>query len=540
MALVLAFFIGSNLIAANPFVRTAFPPQDGRGLNPLLRHPGMIIHPPMLYAGFTGLLVPFAFCIASLITRRTDNQWLRSSRRWMLVGWVFLGAGLILGGRWAHDVLGWGGYWGWDPVENGPLIPWLVGTAFLHSAMIQEKRGMFKNWNVMLMLITFAAVVWGTAVVRSGVLTSVHAFAESDLGLLFLGFIVVVLGASLYLWLSRLDTLRSENTFDAGFSREGIFMLQNVLFLSTALTIFIGTVFPIITEAINGTKVTVGPPFFNQVAVPQMVVLVLLMGVAPLLAWRKASMEALGRMSVFPVIAAALVVAVLIATGTRQVIPLILFALCAYTFVQTILEYGRGVVARMRTVGENAPQALWHLVQRNQRRYGGYLVHLGVVLIAIGATGKGFYGTDALRNVNLNDSFTLGNYTFTYRGIQTVPCDFNDCQTVQAAVLVTSATDGHVIGGVYPHRDTYPVQQETSTIADTTGSFNEEVYVILGGWVDAGQTATFQVYLNPLINWIWLGGVVLILGFLVAFWKLEPVTVTQTMPDARVVGVPSK
>jgi cytochrome c-type biogenesis protein CcmF len=542
MTLVLAFFIGANLIAANPFERTAFPPQDGNGLNPLLRHPGMIIHPPMLYAGFTGLIVPFAFCVASLVTRRTDNLWLRSSRRWMLVGWAFLSAGLVLGGRWAHDVLGWGGYWGWDPVENKSLIPWLLGTAFLHSAMIQEKRGMFKNWNVMLMLLTFSAVVWGTAVVRSGVLTSVHAFAQSDLGPLFLGFIVVILGASLYLWLSRLDTLRSENMFDSWFSREGIFLLQNVLFVSAALTVFIGTVFPIITEAINGTKVTVGPPFYNQVAVPQLVVLVFLMGVAPLLAWRKANPATLGRMSAVPLIASAVVVIGLIVTGTRQIIPLVLFALCAYTFTQTVLEYGRGARARMRSTHESAPVALWRLVQRNQRRYGGYLIHLGIVLIAIGATGKGFYGTDALRNVNLNESFSLGNYTFTYRGVQTVPCEFNDCQTVQAAVLVTSATDGHVIGGVYPHRDTYPVQQESSTIAATTGSFNEEVYVILGGWENGGATATFQVYINPLINWIWVGGVVLILGFLVAFWRLEPVSVEQqALPFAGSrVGAPSK
>ena len=539
--LVLAFFIGANLIAANPFERSAFPPQDGRGLNPLLRHPGMIIHPPMLYAGFTGFIIPFAYCIASLATRRTDNLWLRSSRRWMLVGWAFLSAGLVLGGRWAHDVLGWGGYWGWDPVENKSLIPWLLGTAFLHSAMIQEKRGMFKNWNVMLMLLTFAAVVWGTAVVRSGVLTSVHAFAQSDLGPLFLGFIVVILSASLYMWLSRTDTLRSENTFDSWFSREGIFLLQNVLFVSTALTVFIGTVFPIITEAINGTKVTVGPPFYNQVAVPQLVVLVFLMGVAPLLAWRKANAQSLGRMSLIPFVASVLVVIALIVTGTRQLIPLVLFALCAYTAVQTVLEYGRGVVARMHTTQESAPAALWGLIQRNQRRYGGYLVHLGVVLIAIGATGKGFYGSDVLRNVKLNESFTQSGYTFTYRGVQTVPCDFNDCQTVQASVLVTSASDGHIIGAVYPHRDTYPDQQETSTIADSTGSFNEEVYVILGGWENAGEMATFQVYINPLINWIWVGGGVLILGFLVAFWKLEPAPAVQAVSaTGNTIGATSK
>lgn len=540
VAVVALFFIFVNLSSANPFVRFAFPPQDGRGLNPLLRHPGMIIHPPMLYAGYTSFLIPFAFCIASLAAGRRDNLWLIKSRRWTLVGWAFLASGLLLGGRWAHDVLGWGGYWGWDPSENMPLVSWLFATAFLHSAMIQEKRGMFKNWNVLLIAVTFVSIFFGTSFIRSGLLTSVHAFAQSNLAPLFLGFMVFILAGAIGLWFSRLDTLRSENKLDSWFSREGIFLLQNVLFVSTSLTIFLGTIFPTITEAINGTKITVGPPFYNQVAVPQMAILVFLMGIAPLLAWRKANIQTLGRLSVIPVIAAAVGIVLLILTGSGQFVPLLLLALCIYTFAQTFLEYTRGVQSRVRTAGESIPVALFHLVQRNQRRYGGYLVHLGVVLIAVGAIGKGYYGTDVLRNVKLNDSFTVGNYTFTYRGITPAPCEFNDCQSVQAAVLVTSAQDGHVIGGVYPHRDNYPAQQYTSTIADITGSFNEEVYVILGGWENAGASASFQVYLNPMINWIWLGGVVLILGFLLAFWNLEPLGFARTATQTRAVGVPSK
>ena len=542
MMLILAFFLFINLVVANPFERFAFPPNEGNGLNPLLRHPGMIIHPPMLYAGFTGFIVPFAFCVASLATRRTDNLWLQVSRRWMLVGWAFLTAGLFLGGRWAHDVLGWGGYWGWDPVENKSFVPWLIGTAFLHSAMIQEKRGMFKNWNVFLMLLTFALVIWGTAVVRSGVLTSVHAFAQSDLGPLFLGFIVVMLMGSAVLWISRLDTLKSENKLDSGFSREGIFLLQNVLFVSTALTVFIGTIFPIITEAVNGTKVTVGPPFYNQVAVPQMAVLVFLMGIAPLMAWGKASTRALGRMSIVPAALALVSVIVLFAVGVRQLIPLALFALALYTFYQTVFEFGRGALARIRTMGESAPVAFARLVQRNQRRYGGYLIHIGVVLFAIGATGKGFYGVDVLRNLAINDSFTTGNYTFTYRGLRAVPCEFTDCQTMQASMLVTSARDGNVVGAVFPHRDSYPIQQQTSTIADVTGTWFEEVYVILAGWENSGATASFQAYINPLINFIWLGGVVMILGFVVAFWKApEKVAETRRVsPRLAQGGAPSK
>ena len=313
-----------------------------------------------------------------------------------------------------------------------------------------------------------------------------------------------------------------------------------MLFVSTALTIFLGTIFPTITEAISGVKITVGPPFYNQVAGPQLALLVILMGIAPLLAWRKANAQAIGRMSIIPAIAAVLSLIVLLVTGPGQIIPSLCLALCVYTFVQTLLEYGRGVQARVRTAGESIPTALWHLIRRNQRRYGGYLIHIGIVLIAVGTIGKGFYGTDVIRNVKLNESFSAGRYTFTYRGISNVTCEFSDCQSVQAALLVTSASDGGLIGAVFPHRDSYPVQQYTATLADITGSFNEEVYVILAGWESAGTTASFQVYVNPLINWIWLGGIVLIFGFLIAFWQLEPGTVRRTAQLPQTVGAPSK
>lgn len=535
MCVILGFFVAINLFIANPFVRYDFPPPDGRGLNPLLRHPGMIIHPPVLYAGFTGFIVPFAFCIASLATRRRDNLWLISSRRWSLVGWVFLMAGLLLGGRWAHDVLGWGGYWGWDPVENKSLVPWLLGTAFLHSAMIQEKRGMFKNWNVCLMLLTFLSIIWGTAVVRSGVLTSVHAFAQSSLGPLFLGFIIFMLAACLALWFTRLDSLQSEHKLDAAFSREGIFLLQNVVFVSAALTVFIGTTFPIISEAINGTKITVGPPFYNQTVVPQLGILVLLMGIAPLMAWRKANLNTLGKQSRWALIFTALVLIALMVTGARQPLALLGFALCAYTLAQTLIEYGRGTAARMRNNRESAWVALTRLFQKNQRRYGGYLIHLGVVLLAIGAVGKGFYEIDMVRNIALNDSFAVKDYRFTYRGLRSVPCEFNDCQTIQAAVWVTDL-NGREVGSIFPHRDSYPAQQHTATIADTTGSFNEEVYVILSAWEGQGETATFQVYINPLINWIWVGGVVMLIGFFAAFWNHEKATEPKANKSATTIG----
>lgn len=519
MGVVMAFFLFTNLVAANPFERFLFPPPDGRGLNPLLRHPGMIIHPPMLYAGYTGYIVPFAYCVASLIARRGDALWLRASRRWALVGWAFLTAGLLLGGRWAHDVLGWGGYWGWDPSENMPFVTWLVGTAFLHSAVIQEKRGMFKNWTVFLMLLTFGTVFFGTAFIRSGLLTSVHAFAQSNLAPLFFGFMLFMLVGSTALWLTRLDVLHSDNKLESGFSREGIFLFQNVIFVSAAFTVFVGTVFPILTEALLNQKITVGPPFYNQAAGPQFLLLVGLMGVAPLLAWRKASGEAMARQSVAALIAAGAAIFVLVVfLGVREAVPLLGFGLCAYTLAQTIIEYGRGVRGRMRNLKESLPQALGRLFQKNQRRYGGYLVHIGVVLLAIGAIGKGFYGTDTIRTVQLNESFVVGDWTFTYRGIRPAQCGFEDCQTMSAALLLRRGEQ--VWGGLYPHRDFYPDAQHTATIADVSGTFNEEVYVILAAWENEGALASFQVYLNPLINWIWVGGVVMILGFLAAFWNV--------------------
>lgn len=552
MAVILAFFIGLTLVSANPFARSAFPPDDGRGLNPLLRHPGMIIHPPVLYAGFTGFIVPFAFCMASLITRRTDDLWLRASRRWTLTGWVFLTSGLILGGRWAHDVLGWGGYWGWDPVENKSLVPWLLGTAFLHSAMIQERRGMFKNWNVALMMLTFGSIVWATAIVRSGVLTSVHAFAQSTMGPIFLGFLIVMLAAMLYFWLTRLDTLRSDNPLDQLFSREGIFLLQNVIFVSSAVTVFALTSLPIATEAFTGQRLTVGPPYFNAVVVPQFFILVVLMGVAPLVAWARASAAAVARQSRAAVLVAAVAIALWLALFTlREPSPwggvaALLAGLCAYTAGVTALEYVRGVGARMKSNGENAGAALARLFSRNQRRYGGYLVHLGVVVIALGAIGKGFLGSDAIMNVALNDTFVYRGYAFTYRGMQSAPCAFDDCATLQAALKVTRSIDappfaraGDTVGALYPRIDRYQAQQFTSTIADTTGTFNEEVYVILSAWEDNGASATFTVYVNPLINWIWVGGAIMVVGFFFAF-RLPAAAPARKPARVRPAGAPAQ
>src|SRR3990172_5837989 len=432
----LAFFLSLVIFVENPFRRlwldpvgntvTAFlrpagarplVPADGQGLNPLLRHPGMIIHPPMLYLGFVSFVIPYAFAIAALVTRRTDDEWIRTTRRWTLVGWLFLSLGLILGGRWAYDVLGWGGYWGWDPVENAALMPWLTGTAFLHSVMIQEKRGMLKKWNMVLIILTYALVIFGTFLTRSGVLSSVHAFAQSAIGPSYFTFIGLTFIASLTLLFREWDHLRSESQLDSLLSRESAFLLNNLLFMGIAASVFWGTVFPMISELATGQKISVGPPFYNRVAGPQFAALVLLMGVAPLVAWRKASARQLGRMMLVPFAAAVVLVVALAATGMRSWGALLGFGISAFVALTTLIEFGRGTRARMKTSQENAFTALFTLMARNRRRYGGYIIHLGVVLMTIGVVGTNFFQQETQGRLRLGEQLTLGRYVMTYDGL---------------------------------------------------------------------------------------------------------------------------
>ncbi|MEK7278617.1 MAG: cytochrome c biogenesis protein CcsA, partial [Chloroflexota bacterium] len=394
--ITLAFFLMLSIFVENPFrqlwadnftgnVTAAlfqppntflYVPPDGNGLNPLLRHPGMIIHPPLLYLGFVSFIIPYAFAMAALITGRTDAEWIRTTRRWTLVGWLFLSLGLILGGRWAYDVLGWGGYWGWDPVENAALLPWLTGTAFLHSVIVQEKRGMLKVWNMVLIIATYALVIFGTFLTRSGVLSSVHAFAQSAIGPLFFGFISITFVASMSLLFRRWNSLKSEAQMDSLLSREAAFLLNNFLFIGIAFATLWGTIFPLISELFTGQKVTVGPPYYNQVNGPMLAVLVLLMGIAPLVAWRKASARSLGRLMWIPAMLTLVAGVLFYFLGARTPLALAAYGIAAFVGFTTLSEFVRGTLARMR-LGENPLTALIHLAARNRRRYGGYTIHLG-------------------------------------------------------------------------------------------------------------------------------------------------------------------
>jgi cytochrome c-type biogenesis protein CcmF len=530
----LAFFLGLIIFFENPFARlwqtsagietsmwrpigsSLYIPSDGNGLNPLLRHPGMIIHPPMLYLGFVSFVIPYAFAIAALVTGRTDDRWIRLTRRWTLVAWLFLSLGLILGGRWAYDVLGWGGYWGWDPVEIAAFMPWLTGTPFLHSVMIQEKRGMLKHWNMILIILTYALVIFGTFLTRSGVLSSVHAFAQSAIGPAFFAFIGLTFIVSLSLLLRRWNELKSEARMSSLLSREALFLLNNLLFIGIFVVCFWGVLFPLISELFTGQKVTVGPPFYERATGPLWAGLLFLMGVAPLSAWGHSTLKTLGRAIWKPTLASLVVPGMALLGGVRNPIALFGFWLCAFVVSVTLYEFWRGSLARHRRSGESLLVALWNLAGRNRRRYGGYIIHLGIVLMAVGIIGIELFQTETQGTISQGEQISLGNYAITYESLSNF--DTADGRNVSRAV-VSVYKDGRYLGELHPRRDYYFESQQSMTIPGVRSSWEDDFYLLLVDWQSISSTsATFKIYHNPLVNWLWFGGIVFILGTLVAAW----------------------
>ncbi len=532
----LSFFLMLVIFFENPFSRlwalpngevivamfqprqgALFTPADGQGLNPLLRHPGMIIHPPMLYLGFVGFVIPYAFAIAALVTGRTDDRWIRLTRGWTLVAWLFLSLGLLLGGRWAYDVLGWGGYWGWDPVEIAAFMPWLTGTAFLHSVMIQEKRGMLKHWNMVLIILTYCLVIFGTFLTRSGVLSSVHAFAQSAIGPMFFAFIGITFIASVTLLMRRWDELKSHMQMTSMLSREALFLLNNLLFLGILVVCFWGVIFPLISEIFTGQKVTVGPPFYERATAPLFGGLLFLMGIAPLAAWRHSTVKTIGRAIWKPTLLS-LVVGIIwpLLAGVRQPVALLGFWLAAFVAAVTLYEFWRGAQARSHRAGEGMLTALWRLAGRNRRRYGGYIIHLGVVLMSLGIMGIEVFQTETQGTIPQGDSLTLGEYTVTYDTLAVF--NTNDGRNVARAVMSVYRR-GEYLGEIYPRRDFFFESQQPMTIPGLRSTWEDDLYVILVDWQPVSiQSATFKVYHNPLVNWLWTGGLVFILGTLVAAW----------------------
>jgi cytochrome c-type biogenesis protein CcmF len=515
--MVNVIFFGSLVaFVSNPF--TPLGPGEawssGQGMNPLLQHVAMLIHPPILYVGFIGFAVPFAFASAALITGELGTTWFETTRRWTLTAWFFLGIGLMLGGRWAYEVLGWGGYWAWDPVENSSLMPWLAGTAFLHSVMIQEKRGMLKIWNFALIGMSYLLCVFGTFLTRSGVVQSVHSFANAGwFGQLFLGYVVLLAAGYTVLLLRRVPELRSQTKLDSIVSREASFLLNNYALLALLAIVFYGTLFPVVSEWITGTKVQIGPPFFQRYAGPVAIFLLFLTGVGPLIAWRRATWVNLRKSFLWPAGAALVAAALLFVFGLRRFYPLAFLAMCAFVTATIVEEYQRGVRARMHR-GENALQALVGLLRRNQRRYGGYVVHLAVVLMFVGFAGATF-NLEETKLLAPGEKWQLADYTVEYR--QARPVDHPHYAGAVARIALYE--HGEPVGMLLPEKRMYFSQEQPTTIPAVASNLREDFYVILAG-LEPDQRAALKVYVNPLVNWIWIGGFVFVFGNTLLLWPL--------------------
>ena len=518
IAAVQVFFLLLLNFAANPFgVMQGTLPADGTGLNPLLQYPEMVIHPPMLYLGYVGFTVPFAFALAALIMRYPGEKWIQITRRWTMVTWGFLTCGVFLGAHWAYSVLGWGGYWGWDPVENASLMPWLTGTAFLHSVMMQEKRGMLKTWNMWLIFSTFMLSIFGTFLTRSGVVSSVHAFAQSSIGDWFVAFLAIIFATCLFFYVKNRSHLRSEHKLESLVSRESSFLFNNLLLLVACFTVLWGTLFPVLSEWVQGTKVTVGPPFFNRVNIPVALLLLLLTAVGPLLAWRRTSVESLKRNFLWPAIGALALGVLLVALGMKpwqdvsyfySLMTIMLSALVAFTVISEFVRGGRVIG---RHTSQNLFASMVQLAHRNTRRYGGYIVHFGVIVIMIGFAGSVF-NQDKEQEMGFGDKMTIGAYTLV---CQSYTQDDNPNYGSEWAVM-NVFKGGKQIATLNPERRFYKASQQTSTMVANRSTPQEDLYVVYEGQNPDTGRPIIKVHLNPLVMWIWLGVWIMIVGTVVA------------------------
>jgi cytochrome c-type biogenesis protein CcmF len=513
---IAAFFLFVLNFVTTPFARTTLVPDDGAGLNPILQDPGMLVHPPMLLLGYMSWSVPFAFAVAALVTGRLDSRWLRAIRRWMLASWTIQTTGLLLGAWWAYHVLGWGGYWGWDPVENAALLPWLTATAFLHSSMVQERRGTLKVWNLTLIIATFALAIFGTFEVRSGIITSVHSFAYSAIGPFFLGFLAVVLAGSLGLFVYRLPRLRPEHEFDSVVSREGSFLVNNFLLSGIAFATLWGTIFPILSAVVRGQTMTVGTAFYEQVNGPLFLLLLLVMGIGPLLAWRRATAPSIWRNLRWPALVAALCALGLPLLGVTSLWANVAFAVCTFSAATILYEVWRGVRVR-HGHGESHLRALAMLVGRHRQRYGGYLVHLGLVALAVGVIGSHFFQQERDLTFTINQHARVGGYTLTYRGI-----DGEVRDGVQVISTHFTLTDGDAqLGAIAPGERIFPgfADQPTSVVSITTHGLTD-LYVFLSSFQSTDQQSqvSIKVFVNPLVPLVWLGGLLMLLGGIACWW----------------------
>jgi cytochrome c-type biogenesis protein CcmF len=535
------FFLTLNNFVANPFTILAARDAhgvlrlaalaDGRGLTPLLQYPEMVIHPPMLYLGYTGFTIPFAFALAALLGRYPGEKWIHITRRWTMIAWCFQTVGILLGAHWAYAMLGWGGYWEWDPVENASLLPWITGTAFLHSVMMQEKRGMMKVWNVWLVFTTFMLCILGTLLTRSGIVNSVHAFAQSSIGGWFVGFLATVLVVCFLAYWRNRDYLRGENQLDSLASRESSFLFNNLILLAACFAVLWGTLFPVLSEWVVGSKVSVGAPFFNKVNVPIALFLLFLTGVGPLLAWRKTSLDALKRNFAWPLAGGVLAGILAFAFGFRQFYALVCMILSVFVVLTIVAEFVRGARVLAGREGTSLLTATGSLAMRNTRRYGGYVVHLGIVLIFIGISGQAF-NKDVQSELNVGQTLKIGPYAIL---CQNFDATSNGNYQAQRATLEVFR-NGKSEMMLYPQRRFFPASGETETIVATRSSPLRDLYVVYAGTSPQDGNPVIHAYLNPLIKWIWFGGLVVVLGTLLALLPSRRPTIVLSPVREKVWG----
>jgi cytochrome c-type biogenesis protein CcmF len=513
---VSVFFLGLVVFITDPFERLPIPAVEGADLNPLLQNYWMMIHPPSLYTGYVSASVPFAFAIAALMTGRLGDQWIRSTRRWALFSWFFLTLGNLFGAMWAYEVLGWGGYWAWDPVENAAFMPWLVSTAYLHSVMIQEKKDMLRVWNMVLVLLTFSLTIFGTFLTRSGVISSVHSFTQSGLGPYFIGFLLLVILTAGAMVVYRLPELRTSGTIESFFSRESAFLFNNLILVGIAFAVFWGTVFPVLSEWVRGVKITVGPPFFNQVNAPLGVALLFLMGVGPVIAWRRATPRNLWKAFAWPV-GTAVVAGIAFAVFAMPLGYAWATFTCAVFALSTVLqEFWRGMRARQALLHESAPRALNRLVGKNRRRYGGYLIHIGVVAVFIGVAASSAFRIEEQKTLEVGQDMTVGDYTLRYDRIET----HEDGHMSSLAAVMSVFRDGQQIATLMPEKRFYKKPKQPTTEVANRSTLKEDLYLVLGSFDAETQLITILAYVNPLVVWIWLGGLIMAMGTAVAVWPV--------------------
>jgi len=501
---------------------------DGQGLNPLLQTPSMAIHPPMLYLGYVGFIVPFAFAIASLITRQPGDEWIHTTRRWTLVTWLFQTVGIVLGMGWAYYVLGWGGYWAWDPVENASVLPWITATAFLHSVMMQEKKGMMKVWNMVLVSATFFLCIFGTMLTRSGLVQSVHAFGVSSIGNYFATFLAIGIAATVWLILDRLEFLKSESHLESVVSRESSFLFNNLVLLASCFAVLWGTLFPVISEAVTGEKISVDAPFFNRVNIPIGLFLLFLTGVGPLVAWRRSSADSLKRNFLWPLVSMAVLMAGLFGAGIRNEYALLSFGLCLFVAVTIGTEFFKGAAAIAEKDKMNFLRATVELTHRNTRRYGGYLVHMGVVVMFIGFTGAAF-NKDSVHEASMGQSFRIGRYDLKISDIKDGEND--NYAWMKAAIDVY--VDGSKIDTLEPERRIYKASRQPASEVAIRRRLNEDLFLNFAAMATQGQGAVIQAYVFPLVSWIWVGFWVVLFGTIIC---LVPSKIKYSYARTEVVG----